>query len=85
MSLIVCRCDAQASLCIVIEQGFGTNAMDTVLVDMSTLRHTSPGEASKLSVFTSPSCLPPINPVCCFAASLCFVLEMLCNVDQLSR
>lgn len=46
MSLTVCRCDAQASLCVVIEQGFGTNAMDTVLVDMSTLRHSSPDKAS---------------------------------------
>lgn len=34
-------CDAQASLCVVIEQGFGINAMDTVLVDMSTLRRNS--------------------------------------------
>lgn len=54
MSLIVCRCDAQASLCVVIEQGFGSNAMDTVLVDMSTLRHSSPEQASKLSMFTVP-------------------------------
>ena len=72
MSLIVCRCDAQASLCVVIEQGFGSNAMDTVLVDMSTLRHSSPEQASRLSIFIRPSCLQPISVqlfkvFCCIA------------------
>ena len=38
--LLPCRCDAQAKPCIVIEQGFGTDALDTVMVDVSTLRCT---------------------------------------------
>ena len=32
------RCDAQAKPCVVIEQGNGANAMDTVMVDVSTIR-----------------------------------------------
>lgn len=31
-------CDASAKMCVVIEQGFGSDAVDTVLVDFSTLR-----------------------------------------------
>ena len=41
-----CRCDAQAIVCIVIEQGFGSDAVDTVLVDLSTLRSSDTSEAS---------------------------------------
>ncbi|DBA77615.1 TPA: hypothetical protein ACH3X1_009413 [Trebouxia sp. C0004] len=38
-------CDAQAIICIVIEQGFGSDAVDTVLVDLSTLRSSDTSEA----------------------------------------
>ena len=31
-------CDAQARPCVMLEQGFGNNAKDTVLVDLATLR-----------------------------------------------
>ncbi|KAL0055341.1 hypothetical protein WJX82_010833 [Trebouxia sp. C0006] len=31
-------CDAQAKPCVVFEQGYGANFMDTVMVDVSTLR-----------------------------------------------
>lgn len=37
-------CDAQATTCIVIEQGFGSDAIDTVLVDLSTLRSSDTSE-----------------------------------------
>ncbi|KAL0037189.1 hypothetical protein WJX79_004730 [Trebouxia sp. C0005] len=37
-------CDAQAIVCIVIEQGFGSDAVDTVLVDLSTLRSSDTSE-----------------------------------------
>ena len=42
----LCRCDAQAIICVVIEQGFGSDAVDTVLVDLSTLRSSDTSEAS---------------------------------------
>lgn len=41
------RCDAQAIACVVIEQGFGSDAVDIVLVDFSTLRSEDTSEARK--------------------------------------
>lgn len=82
MSLIVCRCDAQAYLCVVIEQGFGTNAMDTVLVDMSTLRHNSIDKASKPSMLTMSSTPRPVNAVCMLLSPLLRGKVMLCQAGQ---
>ena len=44
LACTACRCDAQAKPCVVIEQGYGANAMDTVMVDVSTLRSANVAE-----------------------------------------
>ena len=50
---LVCRCDAQAKMCIVIEQGFGSDAVDTVLVDLSTLRSADTSKARSAEMMHS--------------------------------